>query len=265
MDYTIVENLNMESYMTKMWLYGSDMELDRGSPTGTLNPVIFTSYYKNSDDSYFTDVFNEGTLNYYPKTGYVQLVSDDAQWPARFKVPIMDAIGGGNFEQDAWLTLDWANAEKISDDTPEAPIRDALAEAIRIAETAVKEEYTADSWTALETSYSAAVSVYNDTSSTTEALNSAYTCLLYTSYRTFVIEWMSSTWVTMKLAFALFPSTLLGSLPMSLFLCSGGVLTAAQAALCVMLSMSMVTSLAKLEVFANSLKPVSYTHLCVKR
>ena len=177
MDYTIVENLNMESYMTKMWLYGSDMELDRGSPTGTLNPVIFTSYYKNSDDSYFTDVFNEGTLNYYPKTGYVQLVSDDAQWPARFKVPIMDAIGGGNFEQDAWLTLDWANAEKISDDTPEAPIRDALAEAIRIAETAVKEEYTADSWTALETSYSAAVSVYNDTSSTTEALNSAYTVL----------------------------------------------------------------------------------------
>lgn len=79
------------------------------------------------------------------------------------------------------------------------------------------------------------------------------------AYRTFVIEWMSSTWVTMKLAFALFPSTLLGSLPMSLFLCSGGVLTAAQAALCVMLSMSMVTSLAKLEVFANSLKQVQMT------
>lgn len=101
MDYTIVENLNMESYMTKMWLYGSDMELGpTGSPKGTLNPVVFTSYYKNSDDSYFTDVFNEGTLNYYPKTGYVQLVSDAAQWPARFKVPIMDAIGGGNFEQE---------------------------------------------------------------------------------------------------------------------------------------------------------------------
>ena len=79
------------------------------------------------------------------------------------------------------------------------------------------------------------------------------------AYRTFVIEWMSSTWVTMKLAFALFPSTLLGSLPMSLFLCSGGMLTAAQAALCVMLSMSMVTSLAKLEVFANSLKQVQMT------
>ncbi|MFR8260300.1 MAG: NEAT domain-containing protein, partial [Frisingicoccus sp.] len=178
MDYTIVENLNMESYMTKMWLYGSDMELGpTGSPKGTLNPVVFTSYYKNSDDSYFTDVFNEGTLNYYPKTGYVQLVSDAAQWPARFKVPIMDAIGGGNFEQDAWLTLDWANAEKISDKTPEAPIRDALAEAIQIAETAIKEEYTADSWAALETAHGSAVSVYNDTSSTTEAVNSAYTVL----------------------------------------------------------------------------------------
>lgn len=78
-------------------------------------------------------------------------------------------------------------------------------------------------------------------------------------YRTFVIEWMSSTWVTMKLAFALFPSTLLGTLPMSLFLCSGGAMTAAEAALCVMLSMSMVTSLAKLEVFGNSLKQVQMT------
>lgn len=78
-------------------------------------------------------------------------------------------------------------------------------------------------------------------------------------YRAFVIEWMSSTWITMKLAFALFPSTLLGTLPMSLFLCSGGVITAAEAALCVMLSMSMVTSLAKLEVFGNSLKQVQMT------
>ena len=78
-------------------------------------------------------------------------------------------------------------------------------------------------------------------------------------YRTFVIKWLSSTWVTFKLAFALFPSTLLGTLPMSLFLASKGSMTAAQAALCVMLSMSMVTSLAKLEVFANSIKQVQLT------
>lgn len=80
-----------------------------------------------------------------------------------------------------------------------------------------------------------------------------------TEYQTFVVKWMSSTWVTMKLAFALFPSTLLGTLPASLLLASQGALTAAQTALCVMLSMSMVTSLAKLEVFSNSIKQVQLT------
>lgn len=78
-------------------------------------------------------------------------------------------------------------------------------------------------------------------------------------YKTFVVKWMSSTWVTMKLAFALFPSTLLGTLPVCLALGSSGAITAAQAALCVMLSMSMVTSLAKLEVFGNSIKGVQLT------
>ena len=75
-----------------------------------------------------------------------------------------------------------------------------------------------------------------------------------TDYRTFVIKWLSSTWVTMKLAFALFPTTLLGTLPVSLALASKGTITAPQAALAVMLSLSMVGSLAKLEVFANEIK-----------
>ena len=78
-------------------------------------------------------------------------------------------------------------------------------------------------------------------------------------YKKFVVKWMSSTWITMKLAFALFPSTLLGTLPVSLLLASNDTITASQAALCVMLSMSMVTSLVKLEVFGNSIKQVQMT------
>ena len=78
-------------------------------------------------------------------------------------------------------------------------------------------------------------------------------------YKTFVIKWFSSTWVTMKLAFALFPATLLGTLPASLLLAANGAITVAQAALCVMLSMSMVGSLAKLEVFSSNLKQVQMT------
>lgn len=78
-------------------------------------------------------------------------------------------------------------------------------------------------------------------------------------YKTFVVKWLTSTWVTMKLAFALFPSTLLGTLPVSLLLGANGAITAAEAALCVMLSMSMVGSLAKLEVFSSSIKQVQLT------
>ena len=80
-----------------------------------------------------------------------------------------------------------------------------------------------------------------------------------TDFRTFVVKWLSSTWVTMKLAFALFPSTLIGTLPVSLWLAGKGVITAPQAALAVMLSMSMVGSLAKLEVFSENMRQVKAT------
>ena len=80
-----------------------------------------------------------------------------------------------------------------------------------------------------------------------------------TNFRTFVVKWLSSTWITMKLAFALFPSTLIGTLPMSLWLADRGIITAPQAALAVMLSMSMVGSLAKLEVFSENMRQVKAT------
>ena len=80
-----------------------------------------------------------------------------------------------------------------------------------------------------------------------------------TDFRTFVVKWLSSTWVTMKLAFALFPSTLIGTLPVSLWLAGKGSITAPQAALAVMLSMSMVGSLAKLEVFSENMRQVKAT------
>ena len=44
-------------------------------------------------------------------------------------------------------------------------------------------------------------------------------------YKKFVVKWLSSTWITMKLTFALFPSTLLGTLPVGLYLTMHGQLT----------------------------------------
>ena len=76
---------------------------------------------------------------------------------------------------------------------------------------------------------------------------------------TFVVKWLASTFATMKLSFALFPSTLIGTLPTALALANGGSITPAQAALAVMLSISMVGSLAKLEVFSENMRQVKFT------
>ncbi|WP_349946034.1 ABC transporter ATP-binding protein [Lacrimispora sp. BS-2] len=80
-----------------------------------------------------------------------------------------------------------------------------------------------------------------------------------TDYRDFILKWLSSTWVTMKLSFALLPSTLLGTLPAGLLLYSQGSFSPSQAALCCMLSMSMIGSLAKLEVFSEGIREMQFT------
>ncbi len=78
-------------------------------------------------------------------------------------------------------------------------------------------------------------------------------------FRTFVVKWLTSTFVTMKLSFALFPSTLIGVLPVALALAKAGTISAPEAALAVMLSISMVGSLAKLEVFSENMRQVKFT------
>ena len=78
-------------------------------------------------------------------------------------------------------------------------------------------------------------------------------------FRTFVVKWLTSTFATMKLSFALFPSTLIGTLPVALALANKGAITAPEAALAVMLSISMVGSLAKLEVFSENMRQVKFT------
>ena len=80
-----------------------------------------------------------------------------------------------------------------------------------------------------------------------------------TDYRDFVIEWMRDTWVTMKLAFAFMPATLLGVVPISVFLIGKGSMSVSEMALAVMLAMSMVISMTKIEVFSNSLREMEYT------
>ncbi|MCR5214928.1 MAG: ABC transporter ATP-binding protein/permease [Eubacterium sp.] len=80
-----------------------------------------------------------------------------------------------------------------------------------------------------------------------------------TDYRNFIIDWMKGTWVSMKLAFAFMPATLLGTVPVSIILIQKGDMTVSQMALAVMLAMSMVVSMAKIEIFSNSIKELEFT------
>ena len=80
-----------------------------------------------------------------------------------------------------------------------------------------------------------------------------------TDFRTFVVKWLASTYATMKLAFALFPSTLIGVLPVALLLAYRGAITAPEAALAVMRSISMVGSRAQLEIFSENMRQVKFT------
>ncbi len=78
------------------------------------------------------------------------------------------------------------------------------------------------------------------------------------SYKKFVVKWLSSTWITMKMTFALFPSTLLGVLPVGLYLTVNGSISISELSLAVMLSMSMVTSFVKLEVFIEGIREMNF-------
>ena len=84
-------------------------------------------------------------------------------------------------------------------------------------------------------------------------------------YRDFVIDWLRSTWVTMKMAFAFMPATLLGVVPVSILLVNKGSMTVSEMALSVMLAMSMVISMAKIEVFSNGLRQMQYTVLEIQK
>lgn len=57
---------------------------------------------------------------------------------------------------------------------------------------------------------------------------------------------------------ALFPSTLLGVLPVGLYLAVNGNISVSELSLAVMLSMSMVTSFAKLEVFIEGIREMNF-------
>lgn len=78
------------------------------------------------------------------------------------------------------------------------------------------------------------------------------------SFKDYTVAWYQSTWKLMYLAFSILPSTLLISLPVGLILFANGSLTAAELCMCLILSLSIIAPLMRLEVFVNEMKVMEY-------
>lgn len=78
------------------------------------------------------------------------------------------------------------------------------------------------------------------------------------SFKDYTVAWYQSTWKLMYLAFSILPSTLLVSLPVGLILFANGSLNAAQLCMCLILSLSIIAPLMRLEVFVNEMKVMEY-------
>lgn len=78
-------------------------------------------------------------------------------------------------------------------------------------------------------------------------------------FKHYVLEWMKSTWIPTKLAFAVFPSTLAGVLPVGIYLYLNKSISPSEFCLSILLSMGMIKSLARIEIFINEIKQMQYT------
>ena len=78
------------------------------------------------------------------------------------------------------------------------------------------------------------------------------------SFRDFTMDWFRCTWASMNLCLSILPTTLLGTLPMGIFLYQAGVLDPAQVTLCLMLALGIVTPLMSATAFINSMKSMQF-------
>ena len=78
------------------------------------------------------------------------------------------------------------------------------------------------------------------------------------SFREFTMDWYRCTWASMNLCLAILPTTLLGTLPMGIYLYQTGVLDPAQVTLCLMMALGIVAPLMSATAFINSMKSMQF-------
>ena len=78
------------------------------------------------------------------------------------------------------------------------------------------------------------------------------------SFKAFTMDWYRCTWASMNLCLSILPTTLLGTLPMGIYLYQTEVLDPAQVTLCLMMALGIVTPLMSATAFINSMKSMQF-------
>ena len=78
------------------------------------------------------------------------------------------------------------------------------------------------------------------------------------SFKAFTMDWFRCTWASMNLCLSILPTTLLGTLPMGVYLYQAGVLDPAQVTLCLMMALGIVAPLMSATAFINSMKSMQF-------
>lgn len=97
------------------------------------------------------------------------------------------------------------------------------------------------------------IKTFNQTNASYEKFTNAIT-----DFKNYTMQWFRSTWPWMSLGNAILPSTLVGTLPIGLWLYYQGAINPAQLIICLILSMGLIYPLMKFTVFVNDFKAIEY-------
>ena len=78
------------------------------------------------------------------------------------------------------------------------------------------------------------------------------------SFKDFTMNWYRCTWASMNLCLSILPTTLLGTLPVGVYLYQAGVLDPAQVTLCLMMALGIASPLMSATAFINSMKSMQF-------
>lgn len=78
------------------------------------------------------------------------------------------------------------------------------------------------------------------------------------SFKDFTMNWYWCTWASMNLCLSILPTTLLGTLPVGVYLYQAGVLDPAQVTLCLMMALGIASPLMSATAFINSMKSMQF-------